>query len=46
MVLICPECDCILLEFDIGTGIHHCPNPQCKFGFFDKNTGKKYRRDK
>ncbi len=45
LVLNCPDCDAVLVEFDVGSGILHCPNHNCKFIYFDKNTGKKYRKD-
>lgn len=44
VVLNCPDCDSALIEFDPGSGIHHCPNSNCTFMYFDKNTGKKYRK--
>ncbi|MGE5599879.1 MAG: hypothetical protein ACM3UQ_00015 [Clostridiales bacterium] len=40
----CPDCDTPLVEFDLLSGIFHCPNPKCGFIYFDKNTGKKYRK--
>lgn len=45
MALNCPDCDSVLVEFDPGSGIHHCPNFDCTFMYFDKNTGKKYRKN-
>jgi hypothetical protein len=44
-MLKCPDCENDLLEFDLGSGIHHCINPHCKFQYFDKNTGKKHRKN-
>jgi ssDNA-binding Zn-finger/Zn-ribbon topoisomerase 1 len=44
VILECPDCGKELLEFDPRSGIYHCTNPNCKFQYFDKNTGKKYRR--
>ncbi|MDE1770836.1 MAG: hypothetical protein KGI28_09860 [Thaumarchaeota archaeon] len=43
--LNCPDCGIPLMEFDMGSDIHHCANPHCKFRYFDKNTGKKYRKN-
>lgn len=43
--LKCPDCKNDLLEFDVGSGICHCTNPDCKFKFLDKNIGKKDRKD-
>jgi len=45
MTLNCPDCDFALIEFDLGSGIFHCPNHNCTFIYFDKNTGKKYRKN-
>jgi len=45
LILKCPDCEHELTEFDFGSGIHHCINPHCRFQFFDKNTGKKHRKN-
>lgn len=41
----CPDCETPLIEFDLLSGIFHCSNPECGFIYFDKNTGKKYRKN-
>ncbi|MGH2612784.1 MAG: hypothetical protein ACRDFB_07015 [Rhabdochlamydiaceae bacterium] len=40
----CPDCERPLMEFDVGSGVWHCSNPDCKFQFFDTRNGKKYRK--
>jgi hypothetical protein len=41
----CPDCNIFMIEFHHGSGMYHCGNPNCKFQYFDKNTGKKYRKE-
>jgi hypothetical protein len=45
VALKCPDCESDLMEFDPRSGVYHCINPHCKFQYFDKNTGKKQRKN-
>ncbi len=46
MVKRCPDCHEAMIEFDMGSHIFHCANPDCLFQYVDCKTGKEFRKDK
>ncbi len=43
-IMNCPDCGTLLIEFDPGSGNHHCHNPNCSFQYVELMTGKQHRK--
>lgn len=45
MIVNCPDCKNVLIEFDLGSGNYHCSNPSCNFQYLELMSGKQHRKN-